>query len=420
MKTCVAQIVRSLVGVAAILAVAAGCASSELTQAPEVEGPLAKEGMAFSRIALSPVNIIGHAYAQVEHYGSVGVVLSPILIVAAVPGGTMAVCSDILTGLGEMLTLEQARRVKYPWQSFNYEDSERWAKNAGEFMERLAGVADNAAKVANSTAEVARSIDSIKHPERYPRHNYAVVNNASRNTSMVRVDATEPIDGTAGASAAESVPAIVTADSVSALTLGELPQALMARGDAIKAGDWSQAVHISRRMLLYDRDGDMPVPINAVTDYMYLFFCAWNMGNKTFALNNLRDGIAYMSSKFGNNCDSRAKVLLAKAEEGKLPEQFTSNDIQSSAGICCFILEMPKAVSERHHAALMNQIQASTDVYRKEGEWQASHAKFHAKREYEDKYHRSFDPNDRPPEGSQRRDDWDSCKRIYDIFDMSH
>ena len=159
MKGGIMQIVRSLVGVAAILAVAAGCASSELTQAPEVEGPLAKEGMAFSRIALSPVNIIGHAYAQVEHYGSVGVVLSPILIVAAVPGGTMATCSDILTGLAELLMFEQERNVKYPWQSFNYDDSERWAKTAMEFMDLAAGITEDAAKVANQ-------VESIKHPKR--------------------------------------------------------------------------------------------------------------------------------------------------------------------------------------------------------------------------------------------------------------
>ena len=220
MQICIERIVRPLAGAAAILAVAAGCASSELMQAPEVEGPLAKEGMALSRIALSPVNIIGHAYAQVEHHGSVGVVLSPILIVAAVPGGTMATCSDILTGLGEMLTFEQARRVKYPWQSFNYEDSERWAKNAGKFMERLAGVADNAAKVANSTAEVARSIDSIKHPERYPRPNYAVVNQVRNNTSVTQVETLEATGNTVETPISPSISANITAGSVSALTLG--------------------------------------------------------------------------------------------------------------------------------------------------------------------------------------------------------
>ena len=70
-----------------VFAVASLNASANTAQIPVVNNPLAKEGMALSRIALSPVNIIGHAYAQVEHYGSVGVALSPVFIVGAVPGG---------------------------------------------------------------------------------------------------------------------------------------------------------------------------------------------------------------------------------------------------------------------------------------------------------------------------------------------
>lgn len=125
------------------------------TQTPSVSNPIAREGLALSRIAFSPVNLIGHAYAQIEHYGGVGVVLSPVLAVTAVPGGVMATCCDIVTGLGEMLTFQQCRSVSYPWQSFDYEASERWMGIASETM-------DETVKVANQAQEVASQIDSLR------------------------------------------------------------------------------------------------------------------------------------------------------------------------------------------------------------------------------------------------------------------
>ena len=155
-KSCIKQFGRSIVEATLMLAVALGFAFTGKAQTPVASNPLAKEGMALSRILLSPVNIIGHAYAQVEHYGSVGVVLSPILIPVAVPGGTMATCSDILTGLGEMLMFEQFQSVKYPWQSFNYEDSEHWMEIALKVMEVTSEVADK-------TQEVANQVNSAKH-----------------------------------------------------------------------------------------------------------------------------------------------------------------------------------------------------------------------------------------------------------------
>lgn len=132
------------------------CAGTAWASEYEVSSPVAKEGMALSRIALSPVNIIGHAYAQIEHHGAAGVVLSPIFIVAAVPGGTMATCCDIFTGLGEMLTFEQSLRVKYPWESFDYEASDRWMDVAYKTMEILGEVADK-------TQEASSQFDSVKH-----------------------------------------------------------------------------------------------------------------------------------------------------------------------------------------------------------------------------------------------------------------
>ena len=125
-------------------------------ETPVLNNPVTKEGMALFRMAFSPVNIVGHAYAQVEHCGAVGVVLSPILVVVAIPGGVMATCCDIVTGLGEMLTCQQFRSVSYPWQSFDYEASERWMGIAADTM-------DTTAKVANQTQEIATQIDSLQH-----------------------------------------------------------------------------------------------------------------------------------------------------------------------------------------------------------------------------------------------------------------
>ena len=55
-----------------------------------------------------------------------------------------------------MLTLEQCLRVKYPWQSFDYEDSEHWMKIALKFMEAASDAAEEAQKVAHNA-------NSLKH-----------------------------------------------------------------------------------------------------------------------------------------------------------------------------------------------------------------------------------------------------------------
>ena len=132
------------------------CASVAWSSPPEANGPLEREGLALSRIVLSPMNIIGHSYAQIEHYGGVGVVLSPIIIATAVPGGTLAACCDILTGVGEMLTFQQCRGVSYPWESFDYKTSDRW-------MDIALIVMGAAGEIAEATGEVAKEIDSTKH-----------------------------------------------------------------------------------------------------------------------------------------------------------------------------------------------------------------------------------------------------------------
>lgn len=152
------------------------CTGTAWARGYEVSNPMAKEGMALSRIALSPVNIIGHAYAQIEHHGTAGVILSPIFIVGAVPGGVMATSCDILTGLGEMLTLEQCNRVSYPWQSFDYEASDRWMEIAYKTLEIIGEVAEKTEKVSND-------INSIKHK------------GGSTTTQTGAASASQPSDG---------------------------------------------------------------------------------------------------------------------------------------------------------------------------------------------------------------------------------
>ena len=94
----------------------------------------------------------------------------------------MASCCDILTGLGEMLTLEQFNRVSYPWQSFDYEASDRWMEIAYKTLEIIGEVAEKTEKVSND-------INSIKHK------------GGSTTTQTGAASASQPSDESAGSQA---------------------------------------------------------------------------------------------------------------------------------------------------------------------------------------------------------------------------
>ena len=197
------------------------CASMAWASPPDVDNPMMKEGLALSRIALSPINIIGHAYAQVEHYGGVGVVFSPLLIAGAVPGGAMATCCDIFTGLGEMLAFEQFTSVSYPWQSFDYDTSDRW-------MDVALIVMGAAGEAAEKVGEVAKEIDSVKHRK------------DAANTQGGNGTALQSSDGNPGGNSGSSASGYGSISGPTTLKRGSTATYKLHVGGKLVNAEWSQ------------------------------------------------------------------------------------------------------------------------------------------------------------------------------------
>lgn len=124
------------------------------------ESVLETEGLALARIVTSPVNIVGFTVAQCEGTGAGAVIIAPLALVTSCLPGTLATCTDILTGTGEMLTFTRSSRVAYPWESFDKERAEKWEEMTMKIL-------DGAAKVSGSAAKVANDLDRTAHPNRY-------------------------------------------------------------------------------------------------------------------------------------------------------------------------------------------------------------------------------------------------------------
>lgn len=116
---------------------------------------LAKEGLALTRIITSPVNIVGFTCAKCEGTGAGAVIVAPFALALECFPGTMAMCTDILTGTTELLTCQQFDRVAYPWESFDKRRAEKWDEIFSKTLDGVAEASEKAAVVANSVNEAA-------------------------------------------------------------------------------------------------------------------------------------------------------------------------------------------------------------------------------------------------------------------------
>ena len=196
--------------------------------------------------------------------------------------------------------------------------------------------------------------------------------------------------------------------------------------EAEKRGDWSSAIDYKKKDMAnnYDYNSRNCSVVNA-SGHLELFLLYWNVGQKSEAKAQLRKCVEIIQndSTMKPGCADRAAALLKKVENDELSGKFTYADMSQACGIACFVMEVPYAVYNanmdticRRYQAMAGMFEAKTQVYRKQGEMVAFQAKTYAKGEYEKKHHRTFDPDDRPSEESGRREDWDACKRVYDIF----
>lgn len=170
--------------------VATGCATTGNTEDPGSEittgevstepNALERQGLAFSRIICSPLNMVGFTAAECKNIGGASVILFPFICCWTIPAGAIAMTGDVAAGTFEMLFWQQFKKVRYPWDSFDYEA----AKPYCDFTKKLLIVGLTAA--AEGAAQGA--VDSISgksssYSRSYSRSSYS----SSRSKTRSRV-----------------------------------------------------------------------------------------------------------------------------------------------------------------------------------------------------------------------------------------
>lgn len=139
--------------------------------------PMERQGLAFSRMLCSPLNLLGFTVAECENIGSASIILFPFICCWTIPAGAIAMTGDIITGTTEMLFWQQFKTVRYPWDSFNYEAAKPYCDFTKIlFLAALAGAAEGTAQ-GTADAVVASNTDHS------PSYTPAPSGNCSRRQS---------------------------------------------------------------------------------------------------------------------------------------------------------------------------------------------------------------------------------------------
>lgn len=130
-----------------------GDSGSSTGQVSSEPGALERQGLAFSRIICSPLNMVGFTVAECENIGGASAILFPFICCWTIPAGALAMTGDVITGTFEMLFWQQFKSVTYPWDSFNYEAAKPYCDfTKALLVAALTGAAEGAVEGAVSGA----------------------------------------------------------------------------------------------------------------------------------------------------------------------------------------------------------------------------------------------------------------------------
>ena len=204
---------------------------------------------------------------------------------------------------------------------------------------------------------------------------------------------------------------------VSGMDLAEWSAINRSYDQALESGNYTEARRMKLRLIQDPEDPSLHV--NIASDYISLALVSWCLGKDGEARVAISNAIKLIKNgdNLGNGSEARAEILLHNLH--KLPRQLSLREINE---ICVFTMEIPYAQWRKEMNRTNARIDAMTARFdseirslRRQGDVQASMAKFHAKQEYEKSTGKSFNPN-YPPRGEIARDKWNACKRIYDIW----
>lgn len=141
---------------------------------------LERQGLAFSRILCSPLNMVGFTAAECENIGGASVILFPVICCWTIPAGAIAMTGDVITGTFEMLFWQQFKNVRYPWDSFTYEAAKPYCDFTKALL--IAGLIGAAEGAAQGAADAAT--ESVTGSSSYtPAPSYSSSSSRRRSSS---------------------------------------------------------------------------------------------------------------------------------------------------------------------------------------------------------------------------------------------
>ena len=196
---------------------------------------------------------------------------------------------------------------------------------------------------------------------------------------------------------------------------------------ATEAEEWSDAArHMKRCIELKKNAGILRSDCNLAGYYVWLAMLQWNDNEQSSALSSMEEAIRLMKygESLGNGCEKLAEKFLEKMRSDDLPSTFTPTDILSDCGIKKNIMAPVEArfwkctnASIARSNLMISWAESMTRTYQMDGERQARMARQGARQEYLRKTGNEFSPDrDTRPSYGKARDEWDACKRVYDIF----
>lgn len=197
---------------------------------------------------------------------------------------------------------------------------------------------------------------------------------------------------------------------------------------ATEAEKWGDAVRCMKRCVELEKSaGILRTDCNLAGYYVWLAMLQWNDNEPSSARSSMEEAIRLMKygENLGQGCEKLAEKFLGKMRSGDLPSAFTPTDILSDCGIQKNIMAPVEArfwkctnASIARSNLVISWAESMSRTYQMEGERQARMARQGARQEYLRKTGREFSPDsDTRPSYGKARDEWDACKRVYDIFE---
>lgn len=191
--------------------------------------------------------------------------------------------------------------------------------------------------------------------------------------------------------------------------------------NALKSGNYSRAAEIKERSI----NPNSILSEILAGEYVELAMLKWNLREKSDAVDAMEKAINVMKygrDVSGSGCEKRAEIFLEKMKENDLPRTFVYRDFFMS-GVWGYIMAPVDAEAKHRVSRNTNYYRQQASYYdavmasaRHHAESNARIAKAYASSRYLKNTKDTFSPNNPPPRGSEKREYWDACKKIYDIF----